>query len=1434
MDSQNNGNDQFERDIDKASQAFSKGAQKVGGKALSKIKEKIKEKTKKAMKAIKKQAAKIIVKLVLWIGWPALAIFGLILIIAAAFAISNSSSKDNVDVYFNSVYKIAANWKERLDYSFYAYYSDHSYYYYVDGEKELKQAGFDENQPQDKEGKESSFALSAGFLKFLDEELNKNHKMPEQFIKPIFNTCTGTDASNCKLKQLTDKDDKVVAKSQYFDENKCKKGDKKCIANTWKPKDEKEERGGIWDYGFAPILHYAKKQDKTWVENYRVTNIRYFDEKDNKYKTCSKKSDCEEAWEEVNNHETAKKYIGKKTDEKTTDVYLIDSVATFVGDVNTQIQEETKDTGADVTIPAQIKKVKDSKRIITDETNLTSKKTKETLEKQPSDKDDSYTYYVNVYTEKRALITVNGFYNAEILKTMANNGTSLVDEIKKLTKTGPFAYDSNKRLYGANTDVKYYTDGKQWSDVIGKNQKNAGDENKDNDEIDFNTWVLSFKQISSKDILSSTNPSFQTQLNSIVGVGIKYTTISETHECESLKVKNKNTLICKTANGGTEKINFQGTAIRTEKGTGSIKEYISVDRAINHTTSYTITGDRWETAWGYKDDGVDVTIKDNGKYVTDYINRYAAYEPTDYYVPEAVNDLLEVYLTNDENEVKSDPDGERSLTILRNLYGENILAESIAEIFSDDEEEEEDVSSGASEGEGIQRTEKYELAKKVLTGAGQTNSDGFIGDIVNEAATTAGISQELFYGMISVESSFNMSSKSKAGAVGLMQIMPNVHTGVKTIIHPTNPALTLSVTATESNLATDPKVNIVTGVALIQGYINQYKGNIYMAVQAYNNGSGNVDKAVRMYASDKGKSYDDVLNDRNDLGWLSELPKFMSPNSDFDYAAKVFGATPADTIEYYYNGKKIKFDVKNLKVGASNSGMSIEEYIKWNVNKDVISDPNNWRLLYLKPQESAKINLKDNKVVYDKDKQYYLWGDENTSQEYIQKVLATYFAEQDNVEVIEYAGGISDAKWREHFASFFSTADSGKLTLKVKAHKEYFGDTPNTPLDDVYEISRGFGAKGVLQGFQYRTEKNKNIELKGKKENQKVQPVSEGTITHITDNTITIRHKNYDKDKMQVETIYSNIKVNSKLKVGDKAKRNTKLGTLEGKEPMYLELLVNDTEEDPSWIIKSAKELNKALQMGKGINPNAIMGANEDTKKMVAYLHAHAEEMEEEFKDDPAKQFDVNNPDFVAQTFDTAEKVTGIAWVYGPGNSTPHDAVDLAPGTTDAGYYAFSDAIIIAYADGYPNSSISDPMAASYAFGLANHSTYLFYGNDGNWYQMTFGHCLTNSLTHLKEYADLPMVEKGARLGTIGNSGLSDGYHTHLTVVKWEGQSLREIANFLAQNVGKFSGYLPANGKENPANRCSNPGKTPCQMAPHEFFGLTYHSVYPGLVPKHD
>ena len=113
---------------------------------------------------------------------------------------------------------------------------------------------------------------------------------------------------------------------------------------------------------------------------------------------------------------------------------------------------------------------------------------------------------------------------------------------------------------------------------------------------------------------------------------------------------------------------------------------------------------------------------------------------------------------------------------------------------------------------------------------------------VKKASKEYGIDENLIYAVIKQESDFDSTCTSSVGAAGLMQIMPAnfSHLGISD--------------------AYDVDQNVNGGTKLLKEYLNQYGGDIQMALMAYNGGPGTMQRRGVSSSSDLYKMPSETQN----------------------------------------------------------------------------------------------------------------------------------------------------------------------------------------------------------------------------------------------------------------------------------------------------------------------------------------------------------------------------------------------------------------------------------------------------------------------------------------------------------------------------------------------------------------------------------------------
>lgn len=121
--------------------------------------------------------------------------------------------------------------------------------------------------------------------------------------------------------------------------------------------------------------------------------------------------------------------------------------------------------------------------------------------------------------------------------------------------------------------------------------------------------------------------------------------------------------------------------------------------------------------------------------------------------------------------------------------------------------------------------------------------------IVEYYSREYGLDPLLVYSVIKVESKFNPYATSYKGAKGLMQITPSTGRYLAGI---------LGDEYFSDNILYEKETNIKYGCFYLSKLINDFEGNLILALAAYNGGEGNVRKWLENYEEEKKFSIDDI------------------------------------------------------------------------------------------------------------------------------------------------------------------------------------------------------------------------------------------------------------------------------------------------------------------------------------------------------------------------------------------------------------------------------------------------------------------------------------------------------------------------------------------------------------------------------------------------
>jgi soluble lytic murein transglycosylase-like protein len=139
---------------------------------------------------------------------------------------------------------------------------------------------------------------------------------------------------------------------------------------------------------------------------------------------------------------------------------------------------------------------------------------------------------------------------------------------------------------------------------------------------------------------------------------------------------------------------------------------------------------------------------------------------------------------------------------------------------------------------------QLERAKQVIGFSSRYKIDADLAGSIVDVAQAEGIDPELAFRLVKLESDFNVHATSPVGAVGLTQVMPST--------------AKFYVKGITREKLYDPNVNLRVGFRYLRGLVNEYHGDVKLALLVYNRGPVAVAKS-RAQGDSPSNGYDRIL-----------------------------------------------------------------------------------------------------------------------------------------------------------------------------------------------------------------------------------------------------------------------------------------------------------------------------------------------------------------------------------------------------------------------------------------------------------------------------------------------------------------------------------------------------------------------------------------------
>ncbi|WP_024927282.1 MULTISPECIES: lytic transglycosylase domain-containing protein [unclassified Mesorhizobium] len=129
--------------------------------------------------------------------------------------------------------------------------------------------------------------------------------------------------------------------------------------------------------------------------------------------------------------------------------------------------------------------------------------------------------------------------------------------------------------------------------------------------------------------------------------------------------------------------------------------------------------------------------------------------------------------------------------------------------------------------------------------------------VIPDSANISGSGKALAYAIARQESEFNVSAVSRAGALGLLQLMPGTAEQL---------AKKAGMAFSQAKLTTDAGYNATLGATFLGQQLDRYNGSYVLTFAGYNAGPRRADQWVARYGDPRGKKIDEIVD------WIERIP----------------------------------------------------------------------------------------------------------------------------------------------------------------------------------------------------------------------------------------------------------------------------------------------------------------------------------------------------------------------------------------------------------------------------------------------------------------------------------------------------------------------------------------------------------------------------------